>query len=152
MRKSLSIELMEHFLHRVESFDPHNKLKLVTGSDTSGWKFMIKPIDHVDDTKANGYFIYCDDVYCTVYYRNTDEGINDPDTLVPENIDIVVAEVINNLIVHKPDVRSLMWDIYQSIGGHHDTLLGKDGAADRKEFIEKLRLVADGLEKEFKGE
>jgi len=98
MRKPLSVELMEHFLQLVTESDLHDRLKLVVGADSSGWKYMIKPVDHVDDTKANGYYIYCDNAYCTVYYRNTDEGIEDPDTLVQENVEIVVAELLTNLV------------------------------------------------------
>lgn len=81
MKIPSAMVLMNKLIDDVVKLDDTGKLKLTVSSTLSAYLYEINGPDEDD-----GYYIYCDNIYCTVEYRHFSKEIRDVFTLTEENL------------------------------------------------------------------
>lgn len=93
MRTPASFAWMTSFITAVSELDTEGKLKLTVSNPATPHLFEIN-----DPEEKAGYYIYCDNLFCSVQYRHFGTEEHDVFTLTEQNIAPCAHEVYTTLM------------------------------------------------------
>lgn len=93
MKIPQSVALANLFIERLKETDVYDKLKLDVGGTMTSYKYEV-----MGPSKSQGIYVFINNIYATIEYRNFEQGGMDNWTLTEENLEDVVQEVYVILI------------------------------------------------------